>query len=127
MKLIWCKECNDMFKLTRDEMRYCKCRRVWGRYIDRDRAEVSSEAISVAIANDAIKEAAERMQWLHREDAETPKAAYEVVAAIRGAYVRPNEGNGNPRTQVIRSADSGPAHQTMDRKDLETRGAISSE
>jgi hypothetical protein len=48
------------------------------------------------------------------------------VAAIRGAYVRPNEGKGNPRTQVIRSADSGSAHQTIDRKgQIETQGAIS--
>lgn len=51
MKLIYCPYCQDLFKLIREEKRYCKCKKCYGRYKDNLNAEVNSEAISIGFNN----------------------------------------------------------------------------
>jgi len=42
MKLLFCKNCEDIFKLH-EEIKRCKCGRTYGRYIDKKYAEYFGE------------------------------------------------------------------------------------
>ena len=96
MKLIWCTKCNDLVKLTRDEVRKCKCGRISGKYVDRGHAIVSPKAISVVIGNKHLKDSALRMKRLLRRRPVSSKSAYKRKAAIELAYVRPKRGTRKP-------------------------------
>ena len=53
MKLIFCGKCHDMVKLI-DEKRYCKCKSVWGYYVDDLNAVISNDAIPFGIDNNSF-------------------------------------------------------------------------
>jgi hypothetical protein len=102
MKLLYCKRCGDLFKLTRDETRKCSCphAKVGGRYRkDGKRADISQNAISIAIDNKSLKAAIERMRWWEKHRPESARADYKVFSGV-DAWVRPNSGPGNPRSHV---------------------------
>ena len=102
MKLIYCKECKDMVKLSRCGWRHCKCGRVFGRYLkDGHKARVSRTAISIRIGNPALKEAIGKMEQISERTSKAPGKKYRKDAAIADAYVRPNEGPGNPNCDVV--------------------------
>ena len=51
MKLIYCRACQDIMKLTM-ETRYCACGRSWGKYLKGgSRALISSTSVPLAIEN----------------------------------------------------------------------------
>jgi hypothetical protein len=103
MKLVFCPYCSDVFKLDYD-MRQCKCGKVKGRYKDNVNAEVSKDAISLAIGNGALLQAIVQSQT-HQfaTDDEAPRQDYykRGQGKIDYAWVRPNTGPGNPHTQII--------------------------
>jgi hypothetical protein len=53
MKLLFCRKCRDVFKLIRNKNRKCKCGAVTGRYLDRRNAQVSPNAVSIALSDQA--------------------------------------------------------------------------
>ena len=59
MKLIYCKICQDVYKLSDHETRHCKCRATWGKYLsDKYTAEYYGEyAIPLGFANSSLREA----------------------------------------------------------------------
>lgn len=54
MKLIFCKECQDVIKLDLKE-RTCKCKKSGGRYLDDINAEFWGESIPMGIDNKSLK------------------------------------------------------------------------
>lgn len=104
MKLIFCEKCGDLFKLDY-EMRYCKCKRCFGRYIDNTYAEVSKDSVSIAIGNGSLEQAIGEMRnFLHETNDNAEREEYHETGKgkIEFAWVRPNSGNGNPHTKVIK-------------------------
>lgn len=104
MKLLYCLECEDVIKLKLGTMRHCDCGKVFGRYIDNSHAEVSENAISLAIGNGSLYNAINDSQFNYRNS--NGKAARETYyeegrGKISHAWVRPNEGEGNPHCRVI--------------------------
>ena len=101
MKLIYCKDCQDMVKLRLTEMRFCMCGKVYGRYIDNTTAEVSKTAISIAIGNGSLAQAIQNMElFSERQGDELSRESYQNLAPINYAWVRPNNGAGNPHTTI---------------------------
>lgn len=58
MKLLFCTECSDVRKLHLGRRVYCKCRRVWGKYVDMEKAEVSRNALVIGMGNGYLAQAA---------------------------------------------------------------------
>lgn len=102
MKLVLCQECWDVFKLAK-KMRKCECGKVKGRYIDNSEAEVSGNAISLALGNGSLEVAIGNMMVLKHSTKDTAdREDYIDSARIQYAWVRPNGGKGNPHTKVIK-------------------------
>jgi len=102
MKVVYCTKCGDLFKLTRHETRRCRCShsRVKGRYRKGGRhADISRNAISIAIDNKSLKAAIERMQWWEKHRPKSVRADYKTFSGI-DAWVRPNSGPGNPHSHI---------------------------
>lgn len=104
MKLIYCPYCGDMFKLRLQNMKTCECGKVKGRYIDNSLAEVSEEAISVAIGNGSFNQAVGMMKYVQKHSGimNPDRQTYIAEANIEYAWVRPNDGDGNPHTKIIK-------------------------
>ena len=101
MKVVYCEKCGDLFKLTRKELRQCKCGRVKGQYRTKKYAEVSDNAVSIKIPNGYIKKALRRMKRLMRDKPKAKDEDYKARAAVP-AWVRPNNGSGNPHTELLK-------------------------
>lgn len=100
MKLIYCEHCHDVVKLTL-QMRFCMCGRVFGQYLNNVEAEVSKTAVSLAIGNGSLDEAVKNMRAFQESHGdELNREGYQHVGKIDYAWVRPNEGQGNPHTKV---------------------------
>lgn len=55
MKLIFCPYCQDIVKLLIEEIRFCRCGKVFGKYLeDGIRAEISEDAIAIGINNSSF-------------------------------------------------------------------------
>lgn len=103
MKLLLCEDCWDVFKLDH-EMRYCKCERVFGRYVDNTYAEVSPTAVSLALGNGSVMVAIQNMrEHQAATDDKATRESYHVEGQglIIYAWARPNTGAGNPHTRLI--------------------------
>lgn len=102
MKLIHCVECHDVVKLNRT-MRFCACGRVYGRYKDNVRAEVSKTAVSIGIGNGSLDLAIAEM-WAFQEKTNDTAEREDYMKIGNGkidyAWVRPNAGAGNPHTGI---------------------------
>ncbi len=108
MKLVYCQDCQDLFKLSY-VTRVCECGRVYGRYLNNEEVEVSPTTISIAIGNTDLRAAIEAMQIQALLTGNTAsKAAYYQPehGLIKRAWVRPNCGPGNPRSRVINYPES---------------------
>jgi hypothetical protein len=103
MKLLLCENCWDVFKLDYD-MRICKCGKIKGRYINNSQAEVSKNAVSLALGNGSVQQSISNMR-VHHMETNGKAERYEYYQPNNGkieyAWVRPNEGVGNPHTKVI--------------------------
>lgn len=102
MKLLLCPKCSDVFKLSQ-EMRTCRCKYIKGRYIDNVYAEVSDNAISIALGNGSIEQAWFKMLAVQSTSKnKADRREYIEKAKIDYAWVRPNSGPGNPHTKLIK-------------------------
>lgn len=102
--MLYCGKCGDLFKLTRHELRECRCKdnKIKGKYRPNgEHAEVSENAVSIKIHNGSLKEAIRRMRRLKRDKPKSTDRDYQVFSAI-AAWVRPNFGLGNPRTHRLK-------------------------
>lgn len=97
MKLLFCEECWDVFKLETDGVRSCKCGKVKGHYINNQDAEVNGEGISIAIGNGSLQQAI-----FNSRRVEGSRADY-ILKANLIAWVRPHTGKGNPHTKINES------------------------
>lgn len=103
MKLLLCADCWDVFKLAVGKMRKCSCGKVKGRYLDNLTAEVSENAISLAIGNGSLATAISSMLYLKTKTKDkATRDDYIRHARIEYAWVRPNSGDGNPHTKLIK-------------------------
>lgn len=57
LKLIFCPQCEDIFRLIRDEDRVCKCGKSGGRYNDDLRAEIWGNAVPLGFENASFAKA----------------------------------------------------------------------
>jgi hypothetical protein len=58
MKLLFCKNCQDVIRLVQEEKRTCSCGKVSGRYInDLDAIYSGKEAIPIGFANSSFAHA----------------------------------------------------------------------
>jgi len=98
MKLLLCTYCDDVFKLDREEVRSCKCGRVRGKYkSDGSHAVTNGEGVPIAIGN---RKLLMKAMYLSEEDSgEKSYEEYQEEYDIK-AWVRPHEGDGNPRSTV---------------------------
>jgi len=103
MKVLYCKKCKSLVRLTRRK-RECECGRVWGRYLDNRYAEHSENenTISMAIANESFKAAIKRMRWWEKNRPKSNREDYKAISSIV-AWVRPNSGQGNPHSNKRKS------------------------
>lgn len=102
MKLLFCPRCQDVFKLSY-EVRICECGMVKGRYIDNTMAETNGAGISLAIGNGALMDAIyamEKWQSVTHDKAERSTYYKPGQGLISHAWIRPNEGPGNPHCKV---------------------------
>ena len=101
MKLIMCPNCKDVFRL-RSSLRKCECGLIMGRYLDSRNAEVSKDAINLAIGNGSLLEAIRKMNILFKATkGQADRNAYLAEAKINHVWVRPNSGKGNPNTKIL--------------------------
>lgn len=103
MKLIYCEQCGDLFQLRVGLMRQCECGAIKGQYVDVSNAEVSENAVSVAIGNGAFDHAVAAMKLMKQATHnEADRDDYKRATQIQYAWVRPNTGPGNPHTKTIK-------------------------
>lgn len=95
VKLLFCPDCHDVFRLF-EESRSCRCGKISGRYLDDVNAEVSPGAVSLAIGTGSLQVALAK-RWAMGDN----KLRHEYVEGCPLiAWVRPNQGLGNPHTVV---------------------------
>ncbi len=96
-----CPNCKDVFRLI-SNLRKCECGLIMGRYLDSRNAEVSKDAISIAIGNGSLLEAIHKMNTIFKAtNGEADRNVYMTDAKITHAWVRPNGGKGNPNTKLL--------------------------
>jgi hypothetical protein len=106
VKVLYCAKCGDLFKLTRHELRECRCRSktVKGKYRqDGKHADVSENGVSIKIHNDSLKDAVRKMKRLKRNRPKSTDRDYQIFSPIV-AWVRPNFGPGNPHTHRLKKS-----------------------
>lgn len=89
MKLIFCPECQDVFKLDLGYIRECHCGLCKGRYIDNTHAVTNGKGLCLAIANPDIMHALTAVNFDQR------------VMPIR-CWARPHEGKDNPHSKIVK-------------------------
>lgn len=105
MKLIFCEECWDIFKMAM-ESRSCACGKCTGRYLeDGHKAETNGRGVQLAIGNGSLLNAIAGMRRHESEGIGHDKEAYIDHGRISHAWCRPHEGPGNPRCKVVKASD----------------------
>lgn len=97
MKLIYCPDCQDVFKLDFD-LRKCKCGKSSGMYNDNRYAVTNGHGISLAIGNGSLINAMWKLKFDKRDLSRDRSEYIDQFKVI--CWVRPNEGMGNPHTRV---------------------------
>lgn len=98
MKLIFCDECWDVFKLKTGKTRQCDCGKCVGKYNeDGHTAVTNGKGICLAIDNNSL---VAKLREFAKVD--NPTTDYEMLyQGMRIAmWIRPHEGKGNPRSKV---------------------------
>lgn len=99
MKLIFCDSCWDVFKLDY-EMRSCKCCKCKGRYdINGETAVTNGEGHALAIGNGSLQAA---LYGVAQYEYSSSHHGYDIPLTTFLAWVRPHEGEENPRSRVDR-------------------------
>jgi hypothetical protein len=95
MKLVFCLECQDLFKLSY-ELRACKCGKCCGKYEqDGAHAVTNGEGICVAISNPSLWGSISALEAGCGPDRPGPHGGYNIEA-----WIRPHEGEMNPRNKI---------------------------
>lgn len=84
-------------------MRFCACGNVYGQYLNNSEAEVSKNAVSIAIGNGSLDASIFQMQSMLKameSDKQPDRNWWIHHGKIHYVWVRPNEGEGNPHTRV---------------------------
>lgn len=103
MKLIYCKDCGDIFNLQ-FRTKKCACGKVAGKYIDNYNAEITEGAVSIGFGNGSFESAIKQMKrnFIETNGMASRESYYkEGNGKIDYAWVRPNEGEGNPHCKVV--------------------------
>ena len=96
MKLLFCEDCYDVFKLDPDELRSCKCGRVRGKYNSDCHTSVSNgKGRSLAIGNGSLMNA-----LCGRKQFEYFSESRQARLTTFLAWSRPNDGPENERSTV---------------------------
>jgi len=91
MKLLFCADCSDIFKLMTFELRQCACGEVKGKYnADGHTAVVNGKGYSLAIGNGSLWKAL---------FGDITQFEYEDYVTFL-AWTRPHTGEKNPRTTI---------------------------
>ncbi len=98
MKLLFCPRCHDLFKLSM-KLKSCNCGMCKGKYINDSEAVTNGQGISVAIGNGSLLSAIENMKEV-TDPSKKNREWWIENARIEYAWVRPNEGIGNPHASV---------------------------
>lgn len=103
MKLLFCENCWDVFKLKTSEERSCECGKVRGGY-DKDghHAWTNGKGISLAFNNHHIYPAIQKMKALQANGKYDDFYSEAQIAC----WVRPNDGAGNPRSVIIEKTEA---------------------
>lgn len=101
MKLVYCPECQDAFKLGQ-HLKSCECGLVCGQYDpDMVTAVTNGKGVSLAIGNGSLMTAIHGLSQMDQDEA--PRRQYYQPTAptrITHAWVRPNDGVGNPHCRI---------------------------
>lgn len=85
-------------------MRHCECGKVVGQYVNNLEAEISDYGYSIAIGNGSLLNAISDMTT-HKTQTQNKAERSEYYEKGKGkieyAWVRPNDGPGNPHTKVV--------------------------
>ncbi len=84
MKLIFCKDCEDVVRL-KEKRRYCSCGNIWGQYVDNLNAKISHKAIPFGFANSSFADA------LWAEDADKRKGTSKEQGHRFEAFMIPHD------------------------------------
>lgn len=99
MKLLFCPECWDVFKLAYDT-RACACGKVVGRYdADGHNAVSNGQGVSMALDNNFVMLAMGRMEAFQEDGTADNYEQYYENNRLP-FWIRPNDGPGNPRSTV---------------------------
>lgn len=105
MKLMYCPECQDVFKIVIYQQRACRCGSVRGQLLDADLAKINGRGVSMAIGGGSLAQAVTRLHGLsQKQDLE-----YYVKHCQVKCWVRPHGGPGNPRTKIEQEGDIPPS------------------
>lgn len=97
MKLIFCDACYDVFKLSL-ELRSCECGKCRGRYDDNHATAVTNgEGYALAIGNGSLQKA---LMGRAQFEYTSTHHGYEIPLTTFLAWVRPHDGDQNPRSRV---------------------------
>jgi len=100
MKLLFCPNCQDLFRLFREE-RSCACGKTKGLYTAEVYATTNGYGVDIGIGNGYLKMAIEKLRQAPNESRE-----WYVKNTTVPCWVRPSEGRGNPHTVVgVREED----------------------
>jgi hypothetical protein len=105
MKLLHCPYCNDIFKLLRDP-RSCDCGKTVGKYkADGSHAVTNGEGVHVAVNNREFLAAFFDLQSCQHSVDPTYEDCRDQFSFE--AWLRPNDGKANPRSEVDPDLKSG--------------------
>src|SRR3990167_795681 len=103
MKLLFCESCGDLFNLRR-ELKKCSCGKVAGRYINDTYAQITKDSISIGIGSGSFRKAIYEMnQHFSTTNGKAPRESYYQAGKgkIEYAWIRPNNGKGNPHCEIV--------------------------
>ena len=72
MKLIFCPDCKDLFRLYPDDLLYCKCKKSWGQYDHRGRIGCfGGKSVPIGMENSSLLRAVRSRDILEIRDIHT--------------------------------------------------------
>lgn len=98
MKLLFCPNCWDIFKLDSESITSCKCGSVKGRYcFDNSHSISNGKGISIGINNNSLSSAVDRLKNYSVGEIDYQEA--RMIFKIE-CWARFNDGVSNPRSSV---------------------------
>lgn len=99
MRLLYCPNCGDVFKLVRYGERSCLCGKVKGKLTDNAHAILNGEGFCLMLANIPLLKACKNLTLM---DQNQPLDYYKENLVVN-LYVHPHSGYGNPRSEIVQN------------------------